>query len=190
MARSSSIGRVRAIGVAVIAATIAGSIALAAGASSAAVRSAAVVKPPSGAGAPVATTGIGTKAAMESPNCTTGNPDQFTVYGRVNSSVLGGGPICVKPWKAGDDNGGPTYRGVTKDSITVVALVPPKGSQQATANTDRTNGSSASDEDAFHDLLLPMMQYVQTWGRDIHVEYVTATGTDETAQRADALAVL
>ncbi len=84
---------------------------------------AAAIKPPSGAGKPVAASGIGTSAALNNPKCKHDNPN-YGVYGRFNGTTVGGGPICVKPWKDGDDNGGATSSGVTKDAITVVAVVP------------------------------------------------------------------
>ncbi len=80
------------------------------------------MKPPAGAGKPVPGTGIGTKAAMDDPRCRTGA--QYGVYGRWDSSAVGMGPLCVRPFKAGDDNGGATSKGVTKDSIKVVAVLP------------------------------------------------------------------
>ena len=99
------------------------------------------------------------------------------MYGRFNSTVVGGGPICVKPWKDGADNGGATSPGVTKDTITVVAVVPNETQLAATSTpagaapvnrVDMTHGSTY--EDAVHDYLLPLMQFYETWGRDIEVE--------------------
>ena len=51
---------------------------------------------------------------------------------------------------------------------------------------DRRGGT---DQDAAHDLLLAMRPYYETWGRDIDVKFYTSTGTDEAAQRADAVAI-
>ena len=83
----------------------------------------AAVKAPPGAGTPVAASGIGTAAALDNPKCQHDNPN-YGVYGRFSGTTVGGGPICVKPWKDGDDNGGATSPGVTKDAVTVVAVVP------------------------------------------------------------------
>ena len=33
-----------------------------------------------------------------------------------------------------------------------------------------------------HDYLLPLMQWYETWGRDIEIRYVTSTGDDESAR--------
>ena len=33
------------------------------------------------------------------------------------------------------------------------------------------------------------MKYFETWGRDIEIKYLTSSGSDEAAQRADVVAV-
>ena len=54
----------------------------------------AAIKPPSGAGTPVAGSGIGTAAALANPKCTHDDP-RYGVYGRFNSTTVGGGPdLC------------------------------------------------------------------------------------------------
>jgi hypothetical protein len=114
------------------------------------------------------------------------------VYGQGNSTVVGGGPVCVKPWKAGDDNGGATAPGVTKDRILVYAIIP--NDQQLSmvggaTPTKRADNSKGTYQDAIHDYLLPLMQFYETWGRDIEVRFLVSTGQDEAAQRADAVTV-
>ena len=52
-----------------------------------------------------------------------------------------------------------------------------------------TGQATNSDQDAVHDMLVAMMPQFETWGRDIKVTFYKATGSDETAQRADAVAV-
>jgi hypothetical protein len=161
---------------------------------------AAVERPP-GAGKPVPGSGIGTAAALNGPRCTkespaTGQP-LYGGYGRWNSTAVGGGPICVKPWKDGADNGGATSPGVTTDRITVVVVVPnssqlARGSvAQGTVPVLRSDPTTAagSYEDAVHDHWLPFMPYYETWGRDIDVRIVTSAGDDEAAQRADAVTI-
>ena len=59
---------------------------------------AVVVKPPDGAAKPVPGTGIGTTAAMDDERCNTGA--QYGVYGRWDSSSVGMGPLCVRPFEA------------------------------------------------------------------------------------------
>jgi hypothetical protein len=151
------------------------------------------VQAPEGAGPPVPGSGIGTKAALNNPRCVT--DDEYGVYGRFNSQVVGGGPICVKPWKAGADNGGATARGVTEDAVTVVAIVP--NAQQNAADvaqaqafpTNRATNQPASYADGINDVLQPLMEFYETWGRDIRIELVESSGDDEEAQRADAVTI-
>src|SRR5262245_25919077 len=100
------------------------------------------VRPPAGAAAPTEGSGVGTAAALQNPRCRTG--DQYGVYGRFDSTVVGGGPICVKPRKQGADNGGATAPGVTRTAITVVAVVPNEqqiNSPGGTAPVNRTDNS-------------------------------------------------
>jgi hypothetical protein len=145
------------------------------------------VEPPPGVAPPNEGTGIGTPAAMDRPDCSVG--DQYTAYGRLNSFAEGTGPICVRQFEDGEDNGGATATGVTADAITVVLLVPAADAQGQGA-TNRATGQPGNDRDAFHDLIVPMMQYYETWGRSLDVRFVDSSGSDEAAQRADALAVL
>ena len=101
----------------------------------------------------------------------------------------------MKPWHEGDDNGGATAQGVTKDKITVVAVLPNEAERSGlspasgTAPVNRADNAPGTFEDAVHDYLLPLMKYYETWGRDIEVKFVTSSGDDETAQRADAVTV-
>ncbi|HXY94582.1 MAG TPA: hypothetical protein VEP49_19125, partial [Acidimicrobiia bacterium] len=151
-----------------------------------------VVKPPKGAAQPVPGTGIGTKAALDDPRCHTGA--QYGSYGKWDSSYVGGGPICVRPFAAGENNGGATSPGVTAKSIKVVAVLPtPQRSEQqalaAQLNNLATN-SRGTWQDAIHDYLVANLPFYETWGRDIDVSFYQSTGVDETAQRADAVAIL
>ncbi|MEX1008719.1 MAG: hypothetical protein WD271_12860 [Acidimicrobiia bacterium] len=156
----------------------------------------ATVAPPPGAGKPTSGSGIGTSAALNNPRCHHDNPN-YGVYGRFNSTIVGGGPICVKPWKEGADNGGATSQGVTKDKVTAVAVLPNDTQLEGTSlpagtspvrRTDLTS-TGGTYADAAHDYLLPLMKYYETWGRDVEVKFVTSSGSDEAAQRADAVAI-
>ncbi|HEY7106666.1 MAG TPA: hypothetical protein VH986_09700 [Acidimicrobiia bacterium] len=159
---------------------------------------AAAARPP-GAARPIAATGLATAAAMKDPRCNTG--PGFNVYGNWNTTTVGGngqGPICVKPWSDGADNGGATSPGVTRDKIVVVAIIPSDDQTQALLKdptqapgvpVDRATGTTGTWEDAVHDHLLPLLEFYETWGRAIEVRFVRSSGTDETAQRADAVAV-
>ena len=153
--------------------------------------SALAVQPPPGAAKPTPGSGIGTTAALANPNCAHDDP-RFGVYGQANSTVVGGGPVCVKPWKEGADNGGATAPGVTKDRILVYAIIP--NDQQLSmvggaTPTKRADNSKGTYQDAIHDYLLPLMKWYETWGRDIEVRFLVSTGQDEAAQRADAITV-
>jgi len=176
----------------VVIALMSASLVLAAADTYAASSDAVVVKPPKGAGKPVAATGIGTQAAMTDPRCRTGA--QYGAYGKWDAAAVGMGPVCVRPLAQGASNGGATYPGVTANSIKVVAVLPtPERSQaQATAAQlkNLSTSSSGTWEDAIHDYLVARLPYYETWGRDIDVSFYTSTGVDETSQRADAVAIL
>ena len=153
----------------------------------------AVVEAPPGGGKPTAGSGIGTTAALENPRCVLN--ERTEPYGRFSSVVEGGGPVCVKPWEEGDDNGGATSQGVTADRVKIVVVLPNESQQSAlsrasaTAPVNRADDQIGTLEDAVHDFLLPLMQYYETWGRDIEIRFMTSTGDDETAQRADAVTI-
>ena len=84
---------------------------------------AATLPRPKGAGPPVAASGMGTRPRSTTRGVVTTTPGTGP-YGRFDTTEVGGGPVCVKAWKAGADNGGATSQGVTKDKITVVAVLP------------------------------------------------------------------
>ena len=134
----------------------------------------------------VEATGALTQAAQKNPKC-----DPAT--GRFKFQFYAA-PPCVKEWKEGDDNGGATAQGVTKDSIKVVVLwnelpadqIASAGlyTNQATGRNEQGGGrASAIDENEV------FKHVYETWGRTVELEFVQSTGADETAQRADALAV-
>ena len=95
----------------------------------------------------------------------------------------------MRPFKAGEDNGGATSKGVTKDSIKVVAVLPTaeRSSAQALAAqlNNRETNSKGTWEDAIHDYLVAELPYYETWGRNIDLSFYTSTGVDETAQRVE-----
>jgi hypothetical protein len=154
--------------------------------------SAAAVERPPGTGAPPKGSGINTPEAYANPACVM----KFSPYGRMGVVSADEGPVCLAPWKGGD-NGGATYKGVTKDSIKVVALTP--NSQQLAALGSRavpTNIATSKPgtvPDALADNLAGYehaLGKTYTAGRDIDLQYVESTGNDDTAQNADAVAVL
>src|SRR5215472_5566407 len=106
---------------------------------------AATIARPEGAGPPVAASGMGTQAALDNPRCRHDDP-KYGPYGRFDTTELGNGAPCVKAFKAGDDNGGATSQGVTKNTITVVAVIPNEDQQKTdpVAPKLRAAGGTAS----------------------------------------------
>jgi hypothetical protein len=130
-------------------------------------------------------TGIGTKAALDSPNC-----DPTT--GQIKFPHPFGVPECVAPLKAGASNGGATSQGVTKDSIKVVTLLPPEGATltDAIKVTNQATGQPGDIKQAIEDTAAVFFDTAfEKWGRTPDFEFVTSSGTDEAAQRADAVKV-
>jgi hypothetical protein len=150
-----------------------------------------VVKVPEGAAKPVAGSGMGTQAALDNPRCST--DPQFSVYGRWNTALVGSGPACVRPFADGEKNGGATAPGVTATSIKVVALMPTPQNEatqdKAAPATYIGDGTSSTLRNAVHDYFVANKDFYEQWGRTLDVTFYTATGTDEAAQRADAVAI-
>ncbi len=142
-----------------------------------------------GAGPPVKASGMGTQAALDNPRCSSG-PD-YGPYGRFDTAAVGQGPPCVKVWEDGDDNGGATATGVTGDRIKVVAYLPndEQFSKDPVPPLVRATNTKGTHVDGIHDYLVPTMHFYETWGRDIELHYVVSSGSDEAAQRADAVTI-
>lgn len=124
--------------------------------------------------------GIGTKAALQNPAC---DPET----GRV-AIPYQWPPPCVKPWKEGADNGGATATGVTATSIKVVVRVadpPERPAPQGVTNL--ATNAPAPVADAFRDTARVWTHKLETWGREIEWSFMERSGSDEAAQRADAL---
>ena len=135
--------------------------------------------------------GLLSKAALAQDTCTEG--------GRTNFYYAGNGPFCVNPWADGKDNGGATAPGVTATTVKVVGYFsneemlaqsgeqPPKNS----VTGERVTWEKVvEDQDQAWNTLVEQLGTFQLWGRKPEIEVVIASGPDETAQRADALAVL
>ena len=135
--------------------------------------------------------GLLSKAALAQETCTEG--------GRTNFYYAGNGPFCVNPWADGKDNGGATAPGVTATTVKVVGYFsndemlaqsgeqPPKNS----VTGERVTWEKVvEDQDQAWNTLVEQLGTFQLWGRTPEIEVVIASGADETAQRADALAVL
>jgi len=137
---------------------------------------------------------LGTTAALDNPRCHKTSPSGDSLYfgyGRFDSTVVGGGPVCVKAWKEGADNGGATWQGVTKDKVTVVVMLPNETQLESDPVKPKhlADKSASTYEDAVHDYVLPLMKYFETWGRDVEFKFITSSGSDEAAQRADVVKV-
>ena len=136
-------------------------------------------------GPPVPGTGVGTKAALAGPNCdaTTG-----TVKFDRGTALP-----CVVPFKAGSDNGGAATVGVTKDSIKVVVYGKSVDQQTASDLAFKPNnlatGGTGTIPDMYKDMAAVYEHAYELYGRKVEFEFVYQTGTDEAAQRADAVAV-
>ncbi len=130
--------------------------------------------------------GVGTKAALNSPLC-----DAATGKIKIPSHLAS---ACTKAFNKGDDNGGATYQGVTKNTIKVVVCVPPTDVQLnppagGQPPTNRSTGKVGLIEDSILDAQQALEGRYELWGRKIEYSFVAYSGTDETAQRADAVKV-
>ena len=170
---------------------IVGALAAAAAAMLPAASAGAAAQAP-GTGKPPAGSGINTPAAMDGPLC----DKNAGPYGRLNFVFEGFGPVCVVAWKQGENNGGATYQGVTKDKIKVVALVPNDQQMAAVTATQRpvnyATGQEGTVTNVLKDGLAPFEHVfggTYMYGRHIELDFVTSTGDDEPSQRADAVTV-
>ena len=144
---------------------------------------------PAGVGKPPAGTGIGTAAALSNPRC----DRDAGPYGRFDFVYRGSGGVCVVSSPAGSRHGGATAQGVTKDSIKLVVVTPNATEAAAGMGTgiamNRATGRQGLISDAFVDTVAAYEHAYETWGRKVELAFVQSTGTDEAAQRSDALAV-
>jgi len=152
----------------------------------AAVASLTIVSPDASAASNPA--GIGSTAAKNGPNC-----DAETSTVKLEYFAA---PPCVKPWKEGADNGGSTMQGVTDTTIDVVVYTGFPADQAPEDVNDRSLGQLATNlaadlpgtiEDAIHDADAAVGHALESYSRTVEYSYLTRTGTDEAAQRADAI---
>jgi hypothetical protein len=135
----------------------------------------------------VPSAGVGTKEALNSPQC---GPDGKLAYPYPQRLP------CTRPFKKGEDNGGATSMGVTKDKIRIVLFLGTHAQQDAERNrpgastpVDLATNQPAYFEDSFPPWQEVFMHNFNLWGRQLEFVTVNPTGTDEAAQRADALTV-
>jgi hypothetical protein len=130
--------------------------------------------------------GIDSAAALKDPRC---DPQ----VKRIRFQHYAAAP-CVKPWKAGANNGGATAQGVTRTSIKLVVLwSTPSASQLAMQGAYVNQATGQNDPNAEKtgtiDYNAIFKHSYETWGRKVDLEFVKATGADEVSQRADAVTV-
>src|SRR6478609_850475 len=131
--------------------------------------------------------GVGTSAALSSPQCA---PDGKLAYPYPQRLP------CTRPLKKGESNGGATSMGVTKDKIRIVLFLGTHAQQDAERNrpgssapVDLATNQPAYFEDSFPDFQQVLGHSFNLWNREFEWVTVNPTGTDEAAQRADALNV-
>jgi hypothetical protein len=128
--------------------------------------------------------GINSPAALKNPDCD-------ATRKQIKFPALAA-PACVKPWKHGADNGGATAQGVTTDTIKVVVLytnVVQDARSPASLYKNQATGGFSNQRDPILDADAAYAHAFETWGRTVEYEFVLGSGADETAQRADAVAV-
>jgi hypothetical protein len=99
-------------------------------------------------------------------------------------------PICVPKFTG--DNGGSTYRGVTKDTIKVVYFfVAEDAATDAVLTAANANDSDAQIEQQVKDWIKFYESHFQMYGRHIEVTFLHASGgaSDAAAGRADAIKI-
>jgi hypothetical protein len=118
--------------------------------------------------------GVGTPEALAASDC-----DRAT--GRIKVPFVYA-PPCVVDWPKGADNGGVTSQGVTADAVKIVIYnasfvpgAPPNNQNTVYATWQEVNAAYS--------------RAMRLWGRRIEGTIITQTGSDEVAQRADAVKV-
>ena len=135
----------------------------------------------------VAAAGVGTKAALNSPQC---GDDGRLAYPYQQRAP------CTRPLKKGESNGGATSQGVTDKTIKVVLFLGNHQQQDQARNmpggsapVDHATGQPAYIEDSYPDWQAVLNHNFNLWGRKFEFVTVNPSGPDEAAQRADALKV-
>ncbi len=144
-----------------------------------------------GTGKPPAGSGINTAAAYDNPDCVRDDGP----YGSLPWVPTEPAPVCLPQWEGGD-NGGATHDGVTADSVKVVVLLPNDEQTAALPRggvpTNYATGQSGTVRDAVADAHAAHQHAwggKYSYGRDVELEFVVSSGSDEAAQRADAVTV-
>jgi hypothetical protein len=130
--------------------------------------------------------GIGSAAALDNPKC-----DPATKRFKYQNYAA---PLCVKPWKKGDGNGGATAQGVTATKVKVAVLygdLPPAQLATKGLYTNQATGENNPNApiDSTTDINEILKYVYETWGRTVELTFVKTSGPDEAAQRADAVQI-
>jgi hypothetical protein len=92
-----------------------------------------------------------------------------------------------------EDNGGATADGVTGDSIKIVAWLPAEDDPVRALVLQQVgfDATNAELQETYEGFIEIFQRYYQTYGRQVEVEFIEASGTilDPTAARADAVRV-
>jgi hypothetical protein len=138
-------------------------------------------------GPPVPAAGVGTKAALNSPEC---GDDGRLAYPYQQRAP------CTRPFKDGENNGGATSQGVTARRIKIVLFVGNHQQQDTARNqpggsapVNHATGQPAYIEESYPDWQQALDHSFNLWGRELEFVTVNPSGPDEAAQRADALRV-
>jgi len=132
---------------------------------------------------------MGTKAALSNSKC---NAAAIEGWGSFPMVTTTGGPYCVAP--APKTNGGATSRGVTSSTIKVVVVLPwPQsngtGATNDTGSINRATGEKPTVKAVVLDTWAALSHVYESWGRKVEFTFITASGLDETSQRADVVKV-
>lgn len=133
--------------------------------------------------------GADAQAAAEPPAAVGGQvgPECDPETGRIKVPDFDAAP-CVDPFRG--DNGGSTYRGVESDVIRVVLY---QGEIDPVAEAALAGAQVLDSEEAVRETYLDYAEYFEfyyeTHGREVEIIPFSASGSDEQAQRADALRV-
>jgi len=136
-----------------------------------------------------AAAGEGGAAPGNWPQFVTEGPGCFKGRQSGISSVM---PPCSAPWPAGAENGGNTWKGVSKDQIIVVRFDAQENAATQAALFAAGANDTDEDEMRIYDVLMQYYNtHFQTYGREVKLVTVQASGPAENdeAMKADAIKI-
>lgn len=117
-------------------------------------------------------------------------PDCDRVRGRIKVPSIYA-PNCVPMWPKGSDNGGATWKGVTRNTVKVVIYqVQPSASNRALAAAGTSDSPEQQDQNR-KDMIGAFEAHFETYGRHVEFERYTGTGSesDDVAAKRDAIEI-